>query len=328
MPTAMVYEERCLAHENGSMLLDPLAASWLEVAHAERPERVARAFQVLERSGVAGKLERAPGAPCERRGAAAGPYRGARRADSRRLRAGRARLGRSGRRGSGPIAGTPRCSRPAALWRPWSGSWSAVRGQAPTSSRAPRATTPRPTRRWASASSTTSPWPPAAPSSSAASGSRSSTGTSTTATAPKTSSSPTRRSSSSPCTRTASIRAGRGRAEDRGTGEGVGTTLNLPLPAGSGDAVYLRAIEQQVVPALRDFDPDLILALRRPGPGRLGPAGADERHRRRLPGDDPRSSVRRPRNCARAESSPSRRAATASTTCRSASSPRSRRWRG
>ncbi len=63
MATALVYEERCLAHDNGSMLLDPRAAEWLDVGHVESAERVARAFRVLERSGVAERLERVPARP-------------------------------------------------------------------------------------------------------------------------------------------------------------------------------------------------------------------------------------------------------------------------
>jgi acetoin utilization deacetylase AcuC-like enzyme len=47
-----------------------------------------------------------------------------------------------------------------------------------------------------------------------------------------------------------------------GTG-GPGTsdeyTLNVPLPAGSGDDVFVRAFEDEVEPAVRAFDPDLVL---------------------------------------------------------------------
>ena len=52
---------------------------------------------------------------------------------------------------------------------------------------------------------------------------------------------------------------GRGRVEHRGRGEGLGATVNVPLPAGSGDATYLRALEQVVVPALDAFAPDFLL---------------------------------------------------------------------
>jgi acetoin utilization deacetylase AcuC-like enzyme len=37
------------------------------------------------------------------------------------------------------------------------------------------------------------------------------------------------------------------------------TTLNVPLPAGSGDADYVRAFRDVVEPAVRAFDPELVL---------------------------------------------------------------------
>jgi len=44
-----------------------------------------------------------------------------------------------------------------------------------------------------------------------------------------------------------------------GPGDGNETTVNVPLPAGSGDADYLLAFDQLVVPAVRAFDPELLL---------------------------------------------------------------------
>ena len=58
MPVACFYDERCLAHDNGSMILDRRAAVWLEVRHFERPERLARTWSVLEQAGVAAQLNR------------------------------------------------------------------------------------------------------------------------------------------------------------------------------------------------------------------------------------------------------------------------------
>ncbi|TML85534.1 MAG: class II histone deacetylase [Actinobacteria bacterium] len=58
--TGFVYDERCELHDNGSMLLDPRVQRWLDVPHAERPERLKRTYQVLERSGVLERLERVP----------------------------------------------------------------------------------------------------------------------------------------------------------------------------------------------------------------------------------------------------------------------------
>jgi acetoin utilization deacetylase AcuC-like enzyme len=42
-------------------------------------------------------------------------------------------------------------------------------------------------------------------------------------------------------------------------GEGNETTVNVPLPAGSGNEEYLRAFEEIVEPAVRGFEPDLLL---------------------------------------------------------------------
>jgi acetoin utilization deacetylase AcuC-like enzyme len=52
---------------------------------------------------------------------------------------------------------------------------------------------------------------------------------------------------------------GTGRAEETGTGEGRGYTVNIPLPPGSGDLAYRQAFEQIVGPAVRRFQPELIL---------------------------------------------------------------------
>jgi acetoin utilization deacetylase AcuC-like enzyme len=47
-------------HDNGSMLVDEQAQRWLEVPHSERPERLTRTYQLLERSGVLDALARVP----------------------------------------------------------------------------------------------------------------------------------------------------------------------------------------------------------------------------------------------------------------------------
>ncbi len=44
-----------------------------------------------------------------------------------------------------------------------------------------------------------------------------------------------------------------------GPGDGNETTINVPLPAGSADADYRRAFEEQVRPAVAAFQPDLVL---------------------------------------------------------------------
>ncbi|MDP8229210.1 MAG: histone deacetylase [Candidatus Electryoneaceae bacterium] len=51
----------------------------------------------------------------------------------------------------------------------------------------------------------------------------------------------------------------RGRVLDRGEGGGEGSTLNIPLQAGSGDDVYIDAMEKNVIPHFAEFDPQIIL---------------------------------------------------------------------
>ncbi|WP_435180872.1 histone deacetylase family protein [Halorussus sp. AFM4] len=52
---------------------------------------------------------------------------------------------------------------------------------------------------------------------------------------------------------------GTGETDETGDGDGEGTTLNVPLPAGAGDPEYRDAFDDLVAPALRAFDPDLLL---------------------------------------------------------------------
>jgi acetoin utilization deacetylase AcuC-like enzyme len=52
---------------------------------------------------------------------------------------------------------------------------------------------------------------------------------------------------------------GTGARGERGVGEGTGFTLNIPLPAGTGEDRYLRAFDEEIVPALTDYKPDLLL---------------------------------------------------------------------
>lgn len=52
---------------------------------------------------------------------------------------------------------------------------------------------------------------------------------------------------------------GTGAARDTGVGPGAGATRNLPLPAGCGDAEYLAAFDEHVLPALHAFRPGFLL---------------------------------------------------------------------
>ena len=52
---------------------------------------------------------------------------------------------------------------------------------------------------------------------------------------------------------------GTGAASERGGGEGEGATINIPLAAGCGDGDYQRALTEQVLPAMRRYDPELVV---------------------------------------------------------------------
>lgn len=52
---------------------------------------------------------------------------------------------------------------------------------------------------------------------------------------------------------------GTGAADERGREAGEGATVNIPLPAGSGDDQYRAAFQAGVLPALRQFAPDILL---------------------------------------------------------------------
>jgi acetoin utilization deacetylase AcuC-like enzyme len=52
---------------------------------------------------------------------------------------------------------------------------------------------------------------------------------------------------------------GTGARDDVGSGPGEGCTINLPVPAGSDEAVWLALIEEVVLPAADEFDPQLVL---------------------------------------------------------------------
>ncbi len=47
--------------------------------------------------------------------------------------------------------------------------------------------------------------------------------------------------------------------EDQGSDAGLGTNINIPLPPGAGHHAYLSAFDRIVLPALMDFEPDVII---------------------------------------------------------------------
>jgi acetoin utilization deacetylase AcuC-like enzyme len=58
--TGVCYDERCLRHHNGSMIVNERVAGWLDVSHAEGAGRLSRAWQVIERAGVLDRVASVP----------------------------------------------------------------------------------------------------------------------------------------------------------------------------------------------------------------------------------------------------------------------------
>jgi acetoin utilization deacetylase AcuC-like enzyme len=52
---------------------------------------------------------------------------------------------------------------------------------------------------------------------------------------------------------------GTGPLSDAGAGDGEGYSINLPVPGGSGEDVFCGLVEHVVLPAARDYDPELVL---------------------------------------------------------------------
>jgi acetoin utilization deacetylase AcuC-like enzyme len=52
---------------------------------------------------------------------------------------------------------------------------------------------------------------------------------------------------------------GSGSARERGRDDGEGYTINLPLSAGAGDDAYLRVFDEVIAPAVRAYEPQLVL---------------------------------------------------------------------
>jgi acetoin utilization deacetylase AcuC-like enzyme len=53
--------------------------------------------------------------------------------------------------------------------------------------------------------------------------------------------------------------SGTGAAEETGRGQGLGFNLNCPVPPGAGRKEILEAFEEKLVPAMRSFQPNLVL---------------------------------------------------------------------
>jgi acetoin utilization deacetylase AcuC-like enzyme/RimJ/RimL family protein N-acetyltransferase len=272
MPLALIYDRRCLAHDNGSMLLDPRASGWLDVGHAEGPERIARSWELLQSAGPAASLERLPLRPASRaelelvhpgdhvdrvqaeceRGELAwvGPEArvGPASWEPILLAAGAAAVG---------VEWTARApgNRAFALIRPPGHHASAeqamgfcIFNNAAIAARVAQRDHGR--RRVAIVD-----WDV-----------HHGNGTETIF-------------YSDPDVLFCSLHqdglypADRGSIDDAGSGAGEGTTVNVPLPAGTGDAGYALAMEQVVVPALRRFEPELLIVSAGQDPSAADPLG-------------------------------------------------------
>jgi acetoin utilization deacetylase AcuC-like enzyme len=66
---------------------------------------------------------------------------------------------------------------------------------------------------------------------------------------------------------------GTGAADERGAGDGLGATLNIPLEAGATDVEFVAAYEQQVLPVLERFQPNILLISAGFDAHRLDPLG-------------------------------------------------------
>lgn len=72
--------------------------------------------------------------------------------------------------------------------------------------------------------------------------------------------------------------AGRGHVEDVGVGAGEGLNINIPLPDGSGHGAYVAAMDRVVLPALRRFQPELLIVASGFDASALDPLGRQLLH--------------------------------------------------
>jgi acetoin utilization deacetylase AcuC-like enzyme len=270
--TVLAWDERCLGHENGSMLVRRPAPDWLEVPHFERPERLARTVHVLERAGVLDALVRLDSREASREElelvhepAMIDGLRSA-CAEGRFATVGpEARVGPDSWESALLAAGNVVAVTDAVLDRAADNGFAIVRppGHHATATEPMGfclfnnvAIAARHAQRCDGVERVAIvDWDV-----------HHGNGTETIFW-------------SDPSVLFVSLHqddlypVGRGGAGDRGAGAGEGTTVNVPLPAGTGDEGYAYAFERVVAPAVRAFDPDLLLLSAGQDPAASDPLG-------------------------------------------------------
>ena len=269
--TVLAWDERCLAHDNGSMLVRRPASEWLDVPHFERPERLARTIQVLEAARVLDALPRLDSrgatreelelvhepamietierACAERRFATVGPE---------------ARVGPDSWEPALLAAGSVLAVTDAVIGGSADNGFAIVRppGHHATASEPMGfclfnnvAIAARHAQRAGAERVAIVDWDV-----------HHGNGTETIFW-------------SDPSVLFVSLHqddlypVGRGRIDDRGAGAGQGSTVNVPLPAGTGDAGYAHAFAEVVGPAVRAFAPDLLFVSAGQDPAASDPLG-------------------------------------------------------
>jgi acetoin utilization deacetylase AcuC-like enzyme len=271
--TALAYDERCLLHDNGSMVVDPRASGWIDVLHAENALRVSRAMRVLEQAGVAARLERLePRVPTDEELLAVHTERHLEALRAVEPGSGVVVVGPEARAGKGSVEAAMLAAgaaieavdfvlrdghgrRAYSLTRPPGHHASADQAMGFCLLNSAAIAARYAQRKHGIARVAILDWDV-----------HHGNGTEDIFGA-------------DPSVLFVSLHqdglypADRGRIGDRGEGDGTGTTVNVPLPAGTGDEGYLAAVERVALPAIERFAPGLIVLSSGQDAGACDPLG-------------------------------------------------------